>query len=146
LVEHAANLRGRRHYVNVSGRGRPSAWSSGCSELILPAKEPPMVWETRSTRRSEADRLTDKFTTSLTQRDQRAQRVRRLVNEADMSPDLAREVVDARMRQSRDYVRIARRGTACDADAPSMHAHARPRAPGTAHLRCGLGDSGWTTA
>ena len=27
-----------------------------------------------------------------------------------------------------------------------MHAHARPRAPGTAHLRCGLGDSGWTTA
>ncbi len=27
-----------------------------------------------------------------------------------------------------------------------MHAHARPRAPGTAHLRCGFGDSGWTTA
>jgi len=27
-----------------------------------------------------------------------------------------------------------------------MHAHARPRAPGTAPLRCGLGDSGWTTA
>ena len=28
--------------------------------------------------------------------------------------------------------------------APSTHA--RPRALGTAHLRCGLGDSGWTTA
>ena len=27
-----------------------------------------------------------------------------------------------------------------------MHAHARPRAPDTAHLQCRLGDSGWTTA
>jgi hypothetical protein len=42
------------------------------------------MWETRKTRRSEADRLTDKFTTSLSQRRQRAKRVRRLVNEADM--------------------------------------------------------------
>ena len=63
-----------------------------------------MVWETRKTRRSETDRLADKFATSLTQRRQRAEQVRRLVNDDDMSPDLAREVVDAFLRLARRYV------------------------------------------
>jgi phosphoenolpyruvate synthase/pyruvate phosphate dikinase len=74
-----------------------------------------MVWETR-TRRGEADRLTEKFATSLTERRERAQRIRSLVNDCDMSPDLAAEVVDARMRRTRarqspGYVRIVRRDT-----------------------------------
>jgi len=30
--------------------------------------------------------------------------------------------------------------------ATPARAHARPRAPGTAHLRCRLGDSSWATA
>ena len=68
-----------------------------------------MVWETR---RSEADRLTDR----LAARRQRAECVRRLVNDDDTLPDLAREIVTARMRrvrakQSPGYMRIARRGS-----------------------------------
>jgi hypothetical protein len=57
-----------------------------------------MVFE-RKTRRSAEDKLVDKFTTSLTERRQRAEQVRHLVREFDMAPDLAREIVDARMRR-----------------------------------------------
>jgi phosphoenolpyruvate synthase/pyruvate phosphate dikinase len=63
-----------------------------------------MMWETRKTRRNENDRLTDRFADNLKTRRERAQRIRRLMNDDDMSPDLAAEIVDARMR------RQARRG------------------------------------
>ena len=57
------------------------------------------MYESRRERRSEDDRLTEKFADPLSERRKRAEQVRRLVNDNDMSPDLAREIVDARLRR-----------------------------------------------
>jgi phosphoenolpyruvate synthase/pyruvate phosphate dikinase len=57
------------------------------------------MYESHRERRSEDDRLTEKFADPLSERRKRAKQVRRLVNDNDMSPDLAREIVDARLRR-----------------------------------------------